>query len=70
VHSVVYLITHTNTRIYILFKKSKIYIKTVKTLLHISITLRSTRRTTITRLILNSVRLTHKNTTCCHSIKV
>jgi len=37
-----YLITHTNTciyiYIYILFKKSKIYIKTFKTLLHVSIT--------------------------------
>jgi len=43
VHSAVYLITHTNTGIYIiyiyiLFKKSKIYIKAFKTLLHVSIT--------------------------------
>ena len=40
VHSVVYLITHTNTciYIYILFKVSKICIKTFKTLLHVSIT--------------------------------
>ena len=29
--------THTHTQIYILFKKSKIYIKTLKTLLHVSI---------------------------------
>jgi len=34
------------------------------------LTLHGIRRTTITRLILNSVRLTHKNTTCCHSTKV
>ena len=35
-----HLITHTNTciHLYILFKKSKIYIKTFKTLLHVSIT--------------------------------
>ena len=33
-----YLITHTNTCIYILFKKSKIYTKTFKTLLYVSIT--------------------------------
>jgi len=62
--------THTHT-IYI--KKSKIYIKTVKTLLHISIIRSSSgsiRRTTITRPILNTVRLTHKHTTCCHSTKV
>ena len=41
-HSVVYSITHTNTRIhmYVIFKKSKIYIKTFKTLLHVS-TIRS-----------------------------
>jgi len=32
--------------------------------------LHNIRRTTIIRLILNSVRLTHKNTTCCHSTKV
>ena len=46
VHSVVYLITHTKTciyiyiyiHIYILFKKSKIYGKTFKMLLHVSIT--------------------------------
>ena len=44
VHSVVYTITHTNTcihiyiYIYILFEKSKIYIKTFRTLLHVSIT--------------------------------
>jgi len=37
VDSVVYLITHTNTCTYILLKKSKIYIKTFKTLLHVSI---------------------------------
>jgi len=39
VHSVEYLFTHTNKciYIYILFKKSKIYIKTLKTLLHVSI---------------------------------
>jgi len=30
--------THTHIYIYILFKKSKIYIKTFKTLLHVSIT--------------------------------
>jgi len=30
--------THTHIYIYILFKKSKIYIKTLKTLLHVSIT--------------------------------
>jgi len=34
------------------------------------LTLHSIRRTTITSLILNSVRLTRKNTTCCHSTKV
>ena len=111
----VYLITHTNTCMYlyicVLFKKSKIYMKTFKTLLHVSITrsssgsiycsllklqfktysellcyvnfgavaachvfvslmLHSIGRTTITRLILSSVRLAHKNTTCCHSTKV
>jgi len=38
VHSVDYLITHTNTCIYILFQKYKIYIKIFKTLLHVSIT--------------------------------
>jgi len=46
VHSVVYLISHTNTHThththtytYILFKKSKIYIKTFETFLHVSIT--------------------------------
>ena len=38
VHSLGYLITHTDTCTYILFKKSKIYIKTFKTLLHVSIT--------------------------------
>ena len=77
-----YFITHTNTcththiqyiYIYIYIKKSKIYIKTVKTLLHISIIRSSSgsiRRTTITRPILNTVRLTHKHTTCCHSTKV
>ena len=51
--SVDYLITHTNTcththththiYIYILFKRSKIYIKTFKTLLHVSITRSSSR---------------------------
>jgi len=32
----------------------------------------SVRRTTITRLIINSVhvRLAHKNTTCCHNTEV
>ena len=81
---------------YILFKKSKIYIAAFKTLLHVSITrpssgsksynlkhsvnyfvmltllrsMHNQRRTTITKLILNTVRLTHKNTTCCHSTKV
>ena len=40
VQSVVYSVTHTNIYIYIyiLFKKSKIYIKTLKKLLHVSIT--------------------------------
>jgi hypothetical protein len=39
VHSVDYLITHTNTCIiYKVFVKSKIYIKIFKTLLHVSIT--------------------------------
>ena len=39
VHSVDYLITHTNTciYIYILFKKSKIYFKTFKMFLHVLI---------------------------------
>jgi len=37
-HSVDYLITHTNTCTYILFKKSKIYIKIFKTVQHVSIT--------------------------------
>jgi hypothetical protein len=34
------------------------------------ITLHSIRRTTIPRLSLNSIRLTHKDTTCCHSTKL
>jgi len=34
------------------------------------ITLHSIWRTTITRLSLNSIRLTHKDTTCCHSTKL
>jgi hypothetical protein len=37
---------------------------------HMHIHVHSTRRTAITRLILNTVRLAHKNTTCCHSTKV
>jgi len=36
--TVFYLITHTNTCTYILIKESKIYIKTLSTLLHVSIT--------------------------------
>jgi len=36
----------------------------------VGLTLHNTRRTTITRLILNSVRFTQTNTTCCHSTKV
>ena len=32
-----YLITHSNTSTYILFKKSKIYMNTFKKLLHVSI---------------------------------
>ena len=129
-YSVDYLITHTNTctciYIYILFQKSKIYIKTFKTLLHVSITRSSSgsiycsllklqfktvsellryvnlmlwqhvvflcvsstlfrmilfmvvRRMLCSvklqshaaQLILNSIRLTHKNTIFCHSTKL
>jgi len=49
-----FLITHTNTC----------------TCASYAVQLHTIRRTTITRLILNTVRLTHKNTTCCHSTKI
>jgi len=41
-----------------------------RVLCSVRLTLRNIRRTTITRHILNTVRLTHKNQTCCHSTTV
>ena len=44
VKSINYLLTHTHQQMHILFKKSKIYIRTFITLLHVSITRSSSGR--------------------------